>query len=64
VHDLALGHVELHEFHTGPRLKACQSPSGWHPLPPACWLHHTSWCHQQTCWGYTQSHIFKCFTSV
>jgi len=21
-----------------------------------CQLHHSVWCHQQTCWGYTQSH--------
>ena len=40
----------------GPTSQACSGPSGWHPFPPVCWLHHTAWHHQQTCWGCTRSH--------
>lgn len=34
---------------------ACQRPSGWHPIPPGCQLHHTVQCCLQSCWGCTQS---------
>lgn len=44
----------------GPTSRACQDPFRWHPFPPACWLHHTVWCHTQTPWGYTQSHCPHC----
>lgn len=39
-----------------PTSQACPGSSGWHCFTPACQLHHTAWCHWQTCWGCTQSH--------
>ena len=38
-----------------PTYQACLGPSGWRPVPQACWLHHLAWCHLQSCWGCTQS---------
>lgn len=26
-------------------------------------LHHSAWCHLQTCWGCTRCHIFRCSIS-
>ena len=31
----------------------------WPPFPLADHLHHSPWCHLQTCWGYTQSHCLR-----
>jgi len=45
----------------GPTSQACQGPSGWHPFPPVCQPHHTASCHQQACWGCTQSHCPCCW---
>ena len=30
----------------------CQGPSGWHPFLLLYQLHHSTWYHQQTCWGW------------
>ena len=46
---------------------ACPGPSGWHLIARACQLHHTAWCHLQTCWGYTQwntKSLMKIFKST
>jgi len=45
-----LGFVEPHEVPWA-HCSACLGPSGWHPVPWVCQLHHTAWCHLQTCWG-------------
>jgi len=38
-----------------PTSRACPGPSGWHCIHSACRLHHSAWCHLQTCWGCTRS---------
>ena len=30
---------------------SCPGPYGWHLVPQVCQLHHSAWCHLQTCWG-------------
>jgi len=42
-----------------PSFSSCPGPSGWYPLIRLCQLHHSTWYHQQTCWGYTLSHCLS-----
>ena len=42
----------------GPIFWACLDLSEWDPVPWACWLHHTAWCHLQTWQEFSQSHCF------
>ena len=39
----------------GPTPSACPGLSGCRPVPQVCQLHHSAWCHLQTCWGFILS---------
>ena len=47
-----------------PTSQTCQSPSGWHPFPPACQPHDTTVCHQQTRWGCAWYHCLLSLTKM
>ena len=40
--------------------QACQSPLEWHLFLLLYQLHHSAWCHLQTCWGCTGCHSLEC----
>ena len=39
-----------------PTSPACPGLFGWYPVLLVCELHHSAWCHLQTCWGCSQSY--------